>query len=169
MADTLKAHGIEQNLEYDPITIEEEVAKAQKLVKDNPAEAKRVAYSAVKEDNLLNNAVRLAYQAQMVAEGNWNEAAKMANRIISENTRMGQEIVVNKGFISEHSPMKYVKQLIGAKMEAAGTKMGRGKKGSGVKKVTARVKTEVAAAKKKMSAAQMNIANAQAFIESLKC
>ncbi len=166
MAETLKADGIALNIEYDPITIEEEVEKAQALVESNPDEARRISFSRAKVDNLLTNAVRLAYFNKML-DSNMDEAAKIANFIVTENTRLGQEIAVNRGFTG--SPMEYVKQVVAAKMASVGKKFGRGKKGTGVKKVASRIKSEVAAVKEKTDAVKMNIANAQAFIESLEC
>ena len=169
MKDTLADQGIELGIEYDPINIEQEVEKAQNLVQSNPAEAKRIAYSSVKAVDLLNNAVRLAYFNQMVAEKNWDEAAKIGNWIRAENTRLGQEIVVNKGFVDDTSPMKFIKQLVTAKMAAAGRKFGRGKKGSAVKKVATRITKEVKKVREMTEAKQMDFAKAQQFIEKLRC
>ena len=103
----------------------------------------------------------------MEEEGNWEEIARVSNWIITENTRLGQEIVVNRGFTG--TPIEYVKQVVAAKMDAVGKKFGRGKKGSGRKKAAERIKQEVAKVQKKTESVKMNIANAQAFIESLRC
>ena len=169
MAQVLKEQGRDLGLEYDPIVIDEQVEKAQNLVQTKPEEAKRIAFGKQDSTDILNNAVRLAYFAQQEQESNWDEAARIANWIRAENTRLGQEIVVNKGFVTENSPIKYVKQVQAARAEAVGKRFGRGKKGTGAKKAADRVNQEVAKAKEKTKAARMNIQNAQDFIESLKC
>lgn len=169
LKDILVGHGESLELGYDPINIEEEVAKAQALVESDQNEAKRIAYSTQQQDNLLNNAVRLAYAAKMQADQNWEEMARISNWIRVENTRLGQEIVVNKGFLTENSPLKFVQQLQQARSEQAATRLGKGTKKQKSKKLADRVKAEVSKAKKKTESVKMNIANAQAFIESLRC
>ena len=167
MKENLALHGESLNLGYTPISIEEETNTAIQFVKDNPKEAKRIAYASESGDNLKSNAIRLAYAESIFESGDMEEAAKIANRVVAKNTELGQAVVINRGFTG--SPIEYVKQVIASRIDQVGKKMGKGTKKSASKKVSERIKSEVGQAKEKTKAVNMNIANAQAFIESLRC
>jgi hypothetical protein len=170
MEKTLADQGLELGIEYDPISIKEQVAKAIAFVGKSVDEAKKIAYGAVNQTDILDNAIRLAYFQKQIEAENFDEAARIANWIRSENTRLGQEIVVNKGFLDDTSVANFTKQLVTAKMEKAGAGLGKAMKKSPIKRVNKRVKKEVLTLKERVAAARKkDFAQAQEIIDSLRC
>jgi hypothetical protein len=170
MQKMLADQGIELGIEYDPIVIEEQVRSAINFVDASPAEAKKIAYGAVNPTVILDNAIRNAYFQKQMQDKNFDEASKIANWIRAENTRLGQEVVVNKGFLDENSDMKFVKQLVTAKMEKAGAGVAKASKKSPIKRVNERIKKEVTTLKERVKAARkIDFAKAQSIIDSLRC
>jgi hypothetical protein len=169
LASDLRQQDIEVDLHYTEMHIAEQVELATALAAKNPAEAERIALGAENKTGINTNAIRLANFYQAKNTGDWEKAERAAQRVISANIQAGQDIVVNKGFITDNSPIKFVKKLATARMEQAGKRFGIGRKESGVKKTTERIRQETKKVKEKMTLKQMKIQDAQKFIESLRC
>ena len=168
----LVKEGEKADLDYEKMNIKEQVEKSMALVKSDPQTAKEITFGAINNTGINDNAIRLAYYSQLIEAGKFKEAAKAAQRVISMNTKAGKDVVMNKGFIDENSPIKFVKLVSERKMAEASKKpvlLEKNRTKSKAKSTRKRIKKEVTAAQKYMEKKKMNIANAAALIDSWTC
>lgn len=168
---------LSEEVSYEAIKLKEDAEKAVELLAADKEKAYRIAMMAETSPEVTSTAVNIAMADKALLEGNidlFNQLTKVRSL---EQTRRGQEIVAEKGSVSDNSTSRYVKELINAKMEKLGKSyLGSlkdynpfGKKQSNSKKATEIIKNEVAKAKKTTQTKAMDLKEAQSFLDKLAC
>lgn len=168
MPDILK-----DDLTYERMNMEKDAEKAVKLIEKDKQEAYEVAMG-LKDPTpgQTSTAVNIALTEKALEEGNNTLAAQLIKNRSLAQTRRGQEIVAEKGSISDNSVNRYVKELINARMETLKTytfDIKKTKRKTKKQQVMEKVDKEVAKAKKKIKNKELDLEEAQKLIDSIIC
>lgn len=163
---------------YDAMKLDKDAEEASRLVMEDKDRAYRIAMGLEKSTTTTSTAVSIALAEQALAEGNIELYNKLTINRSLRLTRMGQELVAEKGSVSDNSLTRYVKQLLHIRLEALGSswtadikqKVPGQKKKSAAARAMDVIDAEVKEAKTKISRTKsMDIGEAQKLIDSLKC
>lgn len=166
---------IREEVGYTPINLKDDVRKALKFLEKDKSKAYQVAMGM--EDapkGQTSTAVNIALAEKALQEGNNVLYSQLVKNRSLDQTRRGQEIVAEKGSVTDNSTARYVKELINTRMEQLGDKYTLGieklKKVSGKEKVIHRIDSEVKKAKTEIAKSKLlDIAEAQKIIDNLIC
>lgn len=158
-------------LTYQKINLQEQAERAVDLIQKDKQQAFRVAMGVEESTDVTSTAVNVALSERALEEGNLNLYTRLVKNRSLAQTRRGQEIVSERGSISDNSTSRFVKQLIAVRLANAGkmylsnlrTKMTDRQKGMEV------LDKEVKKAKEKLGRKEMDLAAAQKLIDSLAC
>lgn len=173
-------------LTYERKNMKLDAEKAVSLVTSDKKTAYRVAMGAedapLGKDGLptqTSTGVNIAMAEKALDEGNHGLYAQLIKKRSLDQTRRGQEIVAEKGSVTDNSTARYVKELIKVRMEKAGSSFLSGldprellSKDKGVSKtdkVTKIIDREVAKASKNLRGKALDYSEAQALIDRLVC
>lgn len=164
-------------VKYDDIKLKEDAQKAVELVEKDKNQAYRIAMGLEESSDVTSTAVNIAMAEKALDEGNLKLYGQLVKNRSLAQTRRGQEIVAEKGSVTDNSTSRYVKELINTRLTNLGKKHLTGLKlEGGIKKVTqkenalAAIDKEVKKVKAKIKATkQMDLAEAQKLIDSLAC
>lgn len=176
-----RIHLEDPNVEGDATYIRknqvEQTEKAIDLVATDKTKAYRIAMGIDEApEDLTSTAVNIALAEKAREEGNYKLYSELTVKRSLEQTRRGQEIVAEKGSVSDNSLATYVKKLVASRLEKVGDKYT-----SGIEKAQNRKKTPKARAmdviakqatdlgERVRSAREFNLAEVQSFIDSLAC
>lgn len=120
--ERLKAENpsLEGDLGYDPIKLKEDAQKAVDLIATDKQKAFRVAMGAEVSPDITSTAVNIAMAEKALADGNTSLYTRLIKNRSLEQTRRGQEIVAERGSVTDNSTSKYVKELVASRLEALG-------------------------------------------------
>lgn len=155
----------------------EQASKSTDLVAQDKNKAYRIAMGLEKAPQDLNSAwVNIILAEKAREEGNYKLYSELVIKRSLEQTRRGQEIVAEKGSVSDNSLATYTKKLIAARLEKVGEKYT-----SGIQKQKNRKKSSKSLAMEVIEnqandlgervnkAREFNLAEVQSFIDSLAC
>lgn len=171
-----------ENVAYNEINLKKDAEKAVSLIARNKERALKIALNMEEPPaGQTATAINIALAEKARLEGNYQLYSDLVKSRSLEQTRRGQEIVAEKGSISDNSMDRYVKELISARL----TKLGKNYLSdardmvSNIKKREnmspnqrglERIKSETKIAMEKVKKGKMfDLAEAQKFIDSLAC
>jgi hypothetical protein len=162
------------DLPYNEIKLKEDAKKAVELIAKDKEKAYRVAMGIEQSPDVTSTAVNIAMSEKALADGNNLLYSKLVKNRSLEQTRRGQELVAEKGSVTDNSTARYVKELISVKLEKLGKQYfgdvkNYFKKESNKTKAIERIDKEVAKAKEKISVKRFDIREAQLIIDQLAC
>lgn len=159
---------------YTQMNIADQVALGFQFVEENPASAKRIAQGLeAPPAGVTQTAISLAYSSKMKEEGNMQAYLDAEKTRMLQQRRRGQEIVMERGRVDDHSAEHFISQVIDARMAMAGKKMFAKPTGKEVEtriqKGQERVRQEADALSKQLSRQQLDMAAAQKIIDGIIC
>lgn len=168
---------LQGDVTYNEMNMKKDAENAVELLATDKEKAFRVAMGMEDAQNVTNTAVNIAMSEQALTEGNNKLYAQLIKNRSLAQTRRGQEIVAEKGSVTDNSTARYVKELINARLELAGKKyLGNirltekdvkiSKKQSAQKLIDREVKK---VKEKIKSTKELDLAEAQKLIDSLAC
>jgi len=162
------------DLPYNEMKIKEDAKKAIELIEKDKDKAYRIAMGAEKSTDVTSTAVNIAMSEKALADGNNLLYSKLIKNRSLEQTRRGQELVAEKGSVTDNSTARYVKELVSARLEKLGKKYfgdlkSYFKKESNKTKAIERIDKEITKAKEKISEKRLDIREAQLIIDQLAC
>lgn len=165
---------LEGELGYDPIKLKEDADKAVELLATDKQKAYRIAMGAETSPSITSTSVNIAMAEQALKEGNNELYAKLITNRSLEQTRRGQEIVAERGSITDNSTAKYVKELLATRLE----NVGKGylsdvknvvKKTTNKGKATKVVADEVSKLEKKIKNKKLDVNDALKLLDEIAC
>ncbi len=160
---------------YQKVILKEDANRAINLIKEDKNKALRIALGFEESKDVLSTSVNIAMAERALAEGNIELYNRLTTKRSLDQTRRGQEIVAEKGSVTDNSVARYVKDLIQIKMQNASKNFLSNlsdkllKKEGSRSKVTEKIDKEVAKIEKKLSKRELDLKEAQSFLDSLKC
>ena len=170
---------------YEQKNMKLDAEKAVSLVTADKSKAYRVAMGAedvaLGKDGLpvqTSTGVNIAMAEKALAEGNHSLYSQLVKKRSLDQTRRGQEIVAEKGSVTDNSTARYVKELIKTRMDKVGDNFLSGldprdlfskEKVPKAQKVTKIIDREVAKASKHLQGKSLDFMEAQRLIDSLAC
>lgn len=170
-------------LTYSRMNLKEDAEKAVKMIANDRDKALRIAIGLEEPPKgQTATAINIALVEKARLEENWALVSDLIKSRSLDQTRRGQEIVAEKGSVTDNSMDRYVKELISARLTKLGKaylgdakeyigKMTKGKAGlSPNQRAMQRIKIEAKKAAKDIGARKVfDLAEAQRFIDSLAC
>lgn len=159
---------------YTQMNIADQVALGFQYVEENLASAKRIAQGLeAPPAGVTQTAIALAYSSKMKEEGNMQAFLDAEKTRMLQQRRRGQEIVMERGRVDDHSAEHFISQVIDARMAMAGKKMFAKPTGKEVEtriqKGQERVRQEADALSKNLTRQQLDMAAAQQIIDGIIC
>lgn len=114
-----------QNVYYTPITLEEQAGRAYALMQNEGAEAVRDMIDGKRDlpEGVMRVPAMIAYEEEMLRQGNLTEYARVLKKHTLEQTRRGQEIVSERLAGRDISDLRYwFKRVVSNKKAAAAEK-----------------------------------------------
>jgi hypothetical protein len=165
--------GIEESETYNRLNLAEDTAKAVAFVEQSPEIARRIALGLeLPPEGYTETAISIAYAEKMGSEGNFKAQADAERARSLRQTRRGQEIVAERGRVTQNSPALFIQQVIKARLQALGTQNLRfvtGKEKSVKTAATEAIDREKAKVEKRLKDRRMRIQEAQTLLEKLTC
>lgn len=163
---------LEGELGYDPIKLKEEAEKAVDLIEVDKQRAYKVAMGTEVSADITSTAVNIAMAEKALKDGNHELYATLIRNRSLAQTRRGQEIVSERGSITDNSTSRYVKELVAARLE----NLGKGylsdvrlKKVSDKTKASEKLDSEVKAVEEQIRSKKMNTKTALQLLDKLAC
>jgi hypothetical protein len=166
---------LEGEVTYQKQNLQENIEKAVQLIGDDPQQAYRIALGVEPApEGQTSTAVNIAMAEKALDDGNNTLYAQLVKNRSLEQTRRGQELVAEKGSVTDNSTSRYVKELVKARLEKldrttlAKLKDVRGKRSKS--RAVAAIDYQVDKAVEAISAAkELDLNEAQRLIDSLAC
>ena len=116
------------DLEYNKVNLEEQARRAEDFVKNNLEEARKVVNGEKQApDNILDTAIRIAYEQEMLRIGNNAEYLRALKLHSSLQTLRGQEIVAEKISTKDiTNPTYWINKVIANRTQKAAAKIFHG-------------------------------------------
>lgn len=164
---------------YNKLNLEKDAEQAVKLVETDPQLAYKIASGMENAPaGQTETAISIALAEQARATGNLKLQAELVTSRVMRQIRRGQEIVAEKGSVSENSVEHFMKKLIDERLQninlgfvdnlrasKKGGKIMTGKK----KLVMEKIDAETAKVRKQMKSKELDLNEAQGLINSLIC
>lgn len=159
---------------YEAMNMKRNAEKAVELLASDKELAYRVAMGAETLPDVTNTAVNIAIAEKALLEGNFSLYNQLVKTRSFDQTRRGQEIVSEKGSITDNSTARYFKELLNLRMEKLGDQYLSDvrsifKKTSKKKRALEVIDKEVEKAQKKMKNKEIDLVEAQKLIDALMC
>ena len=174
--ERLKAENpsLEGDLNYNPIKLKEDAEKAVNLITKDKQKAFDIAMGKESSSDVTSTAVNIAMAEKALNEGNIPLYTRLIKNRSLEQTRRGQEIVAEKGSVTDNSTSRYVKELIALRLEKLGNKYladvkDIGKKTSAKQKGTNRIEKEVQKMQTQIKEKKLTMADARELLDALAC
>ena len=163
---------LEGELGYDPIKLKEDAQKAVELVATDKQKAFDIAMGKEVSSDITSAAVNIAMAEKALSEGNNALYAKLIRNRSLAQTRRGQELVAEKGSVSDNSTSRYVKELIATRLDKLGEKYLSGlrlKSVSRKERAIEIVDREVAKVQKNIKRGKLDVKTALSLLDKLAC
>lgn len=175
--ERLKAENpeLEGSVYASRMNMQEDVQKATSLVESDKNSAYRVAMGIDEAPaGQTSTAVNIVMAEKALDEGNYKLYNQLVKNRSLAQTRRGQEIVAEKGSVTNNTVSRYVKELIKARLEKLGDRylgdvQTKVTKTSRTKNATKIIDREVKKVSNKLAAKKLDISAAQALIDKLAC
>jgi hypothetical protein len=168
---------LKDDVGYKAINLKEDAAKAADIVATDKNKAYRIAMGIEDDPSVTSTAVSIAMSEKALEEGNVSLYSQLVKSRSLMQTRRGQEIVAEKGSVTDNSTSRYVKELLQSRL----AKLGKGyldnlnykdriKNRTPAQRAVETVDKEVAKAQKQVRRySNMKVKEAQDFLDSLQC
>ncbi len=164
---------LEGDLKYDTIKLNEEAKKSVELIKTDKEKAYRIAMGIEEAPDFLATTTNIAMAEKALLDGNNSLYSRLVKNRSLAQTRRGQEIVAEKGSVTDNSTAKYVKELISSRLDILGKRyldnINLKGKGTPKEKAIKAIDEGVKKAKEKIKSKEMDIKEAQSLIDKLAC
>lgn len=163
-----------EDITYQRLNMQRDAENAVTLINQDKQKAYQVAMGGEQLPDQTSTGVNIAMAEKMLEEGNFNLYAQLVKKRSLDQTRRGQEIVMEKNSVTDNSASRYVKELIHARMEKIGDKflsniIGRVKGETKPKKTERIIREQVEKAQKQIGKKRMDIREAQALLDRITC
>jgi len=111
---------LQGELSYDPIKLNDQSQKAVELLATDRQKAFDIAMGKEPSREITSTAANIAMAEKALDEGNHDLYAKLIKNRSLAQTRRGQEIVSERGSLSDNSASRYVKELIATRLDNVG-------------------------------------------------
>lgn len=156
------------------VNMEKDIQKSIDLVETNKQKAYDIAMGKEISSDVLSTNVNIVLQEKALQEGNFKLASKLITNRSLEQTRRGQEIVAEKGSITDNSTSRYVKELISNRLD----KLGKDylgdltdvfKKKSTKERAMKKIDNEVGKLEKNIKNKKLELRDALSLLDKLTC
>lgn len=113
---------LQGELYRDVINLKEDAARAVKMIETNKQRAFDIAMGRERSLDVTSTSVNIALAEKALADGNTKLYSDLIRNRSLEQTRRGQEIVSERGSISDNSTSRYVKELLAERLNKLGKK-----------------------------------------------
>jgi len=163
---------LEGNLAYSEVKLKEDAQRAVDLIATDKQKAYDIAMGKEKSAEITQTSANIAMAEKALQDGNNALYARLVKNRSLEQTRRGQELVAEKGSITDNSVSRYVKELVSERLD----KVGKGyledlktSKKSTKQKAVDRVDKEVAKLETKIKSKKIDMETALSLLEKLTC
>ena len=165
---------LEGELKYTPIKLTEDLNRAADLITKDKQKAFETAMGSKSSPDVTSTNVNIAMSEKALADGDIPLYSRLIKNRSLAQTRRGQEIVSERGSISDNSTSRYVKELINTRMDI----LGQGyladvgefvKKGSIKERATRAIDREVVKLEKKIKTKKLDVKTALELLDKLAC
>ena len=162
------------DLKATKIYLDNESKKAIKLMEKDKQAAYNLAMGREESSDVLGTSVNIAMTEKALEEGNNKLAAKLIKNRSLAQTRRGQELVAEKGSITDNSTSRYVKELLSNRLDKLGDKYTDGikdvlKKGSKKENAINKIEKEIANVEIAITNKKLDTKTALALLEKMTC
>ena len=162
------------DLKATKIYLDNESKKAIKLMEKDKQAAYNLAMGREESSDVLGTSVNIAMTEKALEEGNNELAAKLIKNRSLAQTRRGQELVAEKGSITDNSTSRYVKELLSNRLDKLGDKYTDGikdvlKKGSKKENAINKIEKEIANVEIAITNKKLDTKTALALLEKMTC
>ena len=172
---------LEGDLLVETKRLKEDLSRSMELLEKDPEKAYRIAEGVETSPDILSTSMNIVMAEKALRDGNHALYADLTRSRSLAQTRRGQEIVAERGSVSDNSTSRYVKLLLASRLDALG-KLHLGEVVNNVKagirrqpltstksKAMQKLDAETAKAEKKLKDRDMGMEEAQALIDKLAC
>jgi len=163
---------LEGNLAYSEVKLKEDAQRAVDLIATDKQRAYDIAMGKEKSAEITQTSANIAMAEKALQDGNNALYARLVKNRSLEQTRRGQELVAEKGSITDNSTSRYVKELVSERLD----KVGKGyledlktSKKSAKQKAVDRVDKEVAKLENNIKSKKLDMDTALSLLEKLTC
>jgi len=165
---------IEGDLNYNPIKLKEDAEKAVNLIAKDRQKAFDIAMGKETSSDVTSTAVNIAMAEKALNEGNTALYSRLIKNRSLEQTRRGQEIVAEKASVTDNSTSRYVKELIGLRLEKLGNTYLSDlkdvtKRTSTKQKGTNQIEKEVQKVQRQIKDKKLTMQDARQLLDALSC
>ena len=164
---------LEGDLEYSKMNMKKDAEKAVNLVASDVQKAYDIAMGNETSTDITSTAASIALSEKALVEGNHELYERLTRNRSLAQTRRGQEIVSEKGSITDNSTARYVKELISAKLDALGNKyldtIRVGKKSTPKQRALKAMDAEIKKAEKYVKSEKLTMKDAISLLDQLTC
>lgn len=164
---------LEGDVNYDPIKLKEDAGRAVDLIAKDKQKAFNIAMGKETSPEITSTAVNIAMAEKALSEGNTSIYTRLIKNRSLEQTRRGQELVAEKGSVTDNSTSRYVKELISLRLESLGKKylsdLKDTLKQTNKNKATSVIEKEVAKAEKQIKNKSLKMEDARSLLDALSC
>lgn len=171
---------LKDDVGYKAINLKEDASKAADIVATDKNKAYRIALGVEDDPSVTSTAVNIAMSEKALEDGNVGLYSQLVKSRSLTQTRRGQEIVAEKGSVTDNSTSRYVKELLQSRLSKLGNgyldNLGEdankvvGKASTPAQRAIKEVDKQVATATKIVKrSSNLKIQQAQDLIDSLAC
>jgi hypothetical protein len=163
---------LEGDLGYDPIKLKEESKKNSDLVLKDKQRAFDIAMGKEVSPDFTSTGANIALAEQAGLSGDYALEARLIKARSLAQTRRGQEIVMERGSVTDNSASKYIKELVAARLETVGKGYLsdlKNRKVSDKMKGTQKIESEVAKLENRIKTKKLDVKEALALLDKMTC
>jgi hypothetical protein len=163
---------LEGELYYDPVKLEKDSEKAVELIAKDKQKAFDIAMNKESSAEITSTATNIALAEEALKEGNNELFNKLIRNRSLAQSRRGQELVSERGSLTDNSTSKYVKELLASRLENVGKRYLTGlRKGkvTDLKHGTDVIDRKVTQLEDKIKNKKLDVKNALRLLDELTC
>ena len=161
------------DVSYESIKLKDEAQKAVELLAKDKQEAFDIAMGKESSSGIPSTTVNIAMFEKAMQEGDHKLASRLLTNRSLAQTRRGQELVAEKGSISDNSASRYIKEFMANKMEIMGKKylagVEIGKKATTAQRVTKIVDDKVSKLERQIKTRKLDTKTALDLLAKMEC
>lgn len=165
---------LQGELKVDRVNMEKDISKAVDLITKDKQKAYDIAMGKEISNDITATSTNIALAEKALAEGNHDLYSKLVTKRSLDQTRRGQEIVAEKGSVTDNSTSRYVKELIASKLEKLGQDYLSNlkdpfKRKSTKERAMAKIDSEVSNLEAKIKNKKLDTKSALSLLDKLTC